>query len=891
MKLNEFIVENVLNALSRPGGVTISQANPGQPGSVTEVKKALAKHRIVTGITQDSNGNNTFQTADMGWSGPLDDTWSPALDTAIKLWKTSINFQDSTASLNTNMSEITRKDVDYLIGKALRGADEGNQSGLLFINNDGGREVDSGEMWTGSELPDWSYVVDTPVEEISNTSTMLLAIGKWGWYAIFLELINKKGMENRGVRSSEMQEYYNQLYVNQRQDPAIWYNRSWRGNIVRRAGVDAPATNRAGVKATLANGSEISFLPEMPTAGNAAQNLYTYFRDLANGLIPKFAQEDAEEAAQNDAPVQNVEAVMSDTDATSWVSQMHDALEFKFFAYLPFGRDANADEDSVKNLMAKISSAGDWDKLEVQYATTYNGEDLSAELVDSLDDQQYQEFVVTNLLRVRRIQPSTLFAAINWPNDADEDMEVQVEGRTYILNKALVNGAVAVSMQNRRIGGIDVKDVLVIDQVLKAAIESTGGTIPDINIEVTQEQKQLAGAIMLMVINDNVPEMVAFYTKQVPFSDSPAGNLGPMRLEAILEEAAVQVANGFSTANVQAWILQQVLDDREWLIGDGTEENPGAANIHFDSRYKDDSRQTTGFGSSDDDVETTDEQDDLIARLNNPEQRNAALAEIAAVTNVETEYDTIYRGYQSKYKEFLDEEITNEEDLFSKLLLESNEIPDEFIAIIDSIGPALAAPQLMAKLFLESQSNDWFGFFGAGTDDKMLQALVNQIQNITDYDSVNERYKSLTDAGGEDLIAAVDGEQVGIWGEGSYVEQLKTAIGRQSDIDLAKSGLTAPVQKVIRVMREEATPKNIRDLKRTISNIGPNGNFKEIEQVETVLELLSDIVANQTVIVDDQQNAFLEVVEELGEHGQSLDEDWFNNDFPTWKNNNSNAWF
>ena len=92
-------------------------------------------------------------------------------------------------------------------------------------------------------------------------------------------------------------------------------------------------------------------------------------------------------------------------------------------------------------------------------------------------------------------------------------------------------------------------------------------------------------------------------------------------------------------------------------------------------------------------------------------------------------------------------------------------------------------------------------------------------------------------------------------------------------------------------MREEATPKNIRDLKRTISNIGPNGNFKEIEQVETVLELLSDIVANQTVIVADQQTAFLEVIEDLGEHGQSLDEDWFNDDFPTWKNNNSNAWF
>lgn len=888
MKLNEFIVENVLTALDRAAGVTVSQTNPGLPGAVTEVKRALAKHRIVTGITQDSNGNNTFQTADMGWSGPLDDTWSPALDTAIKLWKTSINFQDSNAGLNANTSEITERDVNYLIRKRRHGDDAGNQSGLLFIDNQGVADAPAPDLqFTGIDF-NWSHVVDTPVEEISNTKTMLSAIGHMGWYAIFLELINKKGIEDRGAREMEIRECFNQLYVNQNSDPAIWYSQSWRANIVKRAGVDATATNRTGVKATLANGSEISFLPGMPTAGNAAQNLYTYFRDLSNGLMPKFAQENAEQRAQTNAPVQNVEAVMSDTDTTSWVRQMHDALEFKLFAYLPFGRDANADEDSVKNLMAKISSAGDWDKLEAAYATTFDGDDLSAELVNSLDDQQYESFVATNLLRVRRIQPSTLFAAINWPEGQDEDMEVQVDGLTYILNKALVNGAVAVSAQRRLRGGTNVKDVLVIDQVLKAAIESTGGTIPDINIAVTPENRALAGAMLVMVLDDKVPEMVAFYTKQVPFSDSPAGDLGPMRLQAILEEATVQVANGFSTENINEWILQQILDDREWLIGDGTEENPGAANVHFDSRYREDSGQTTGFGSSDDDVETTDEQNDLIARMINPEQRNAALAEIAAGSDVETEWDNIYRGYKSAHGDYIDDEITNEEALFSKLLGDTSDMPSEFIAIIDSIGPALAAPQLMAKLFLQSQSQEWFGFFGAGTNDPMLQALVDQIQNITDYDSVNERYKSLPDAGGEDLIAAVDGEQVGLWGEGSYVEQLKTAIGRSSDedIELSRLDLTTSVQKVVRTMRTEATPENILDLKRLINK----NNFPTIETVETMLELLGDVVARQTVTVEEQRTAFLEVVDDLGEQGESIDEDWFDDDFVTWKNNNSNQW-
>jgi hypothetical protein len=881
MKINQVIVENVLTAVLNQGGagVTLSAANTGQAGSVTEIKRALQKHKIVTGKSQDAAGNLVFQTADMGWSGPLDDTWTPALDVAIKLWKTSINIQEDKTALNASMSELRPIDLKYLIATKLFDSNAGSNAGLLFKNNAGTQPVENLPGFLTGQAVNFNYIVDTPPSEITNIRDMLEAIGFNGWNVIFTELLNKKQMEpNSQQRRSLYQEYFTQLSVMQDQAPEIWLTTTWRQKIVGRIGATATSTGRTATTATLANGSEMSFIP--PQSGTAA-GMYTHFKELANGLLQKFKQEDAEEQAQSDAPLQNAEPTMPEREMTTWARQMHDALEFNLIAYLPYGRDANADEDSVKNLMARVRSAGDWDKLEQVYATTFNGEDLSAELVDSLDDQQYTAFVVTNLLRVRRIQPLLLHSAINWP-EGDRDYPVEVNGVTYKLSRELEQGQVVVYK-----GSTAIKDVIVIDDVLKSAIEATGATIPNINIEATAENKELAGAILATVLNDKVPEMVAFYTNQAPFDKSAAGALGPRRLIGIYNEMSIQVANGFPDPSTAEWGYREILKDREWLLGDGTEANPGAANIHFDSRYRDESSESSGFGSSDDDVETTDEENDLIARLVSPDTRPAALAELAAlpVSQLETQWDRIYGAYKQAHGNYLDEEMTDEENLYSGILGDTTDIPEGFNAIISKIGPAQAAPQLMAKLFLASQSDEWFGFFGMGTDDDKIQALVDQIQNITDYDSVNERYKSLPDAKGENLIEAVDGEQTTVWGEGSYVEQLKAAIGA-AGADISRLGLTASVERVMRLMQTEATSENIKDLIRLINN----ENFETIDQVESVLELLSDIVASQTAVTDEQKTAFLEVVEDLGEQGQDIDEDWFD-DFSTWKSNNSNQWF
>ena len=57
MKLNEFIVENVLKQFRTAAGPGLSMNNPGNPdGShVVEIKRALKKHTLVTGKTQNGS--------------------------------------------------------------------------------------------------------------------------------------------------------------------------------------------------------------------------------------------------------------------------------------------------------------------------------------------------------------------------------------------------------------------------------------------------------------------------------------------------------------------------------------------------------------------------------------------------------------------------------------------------------------------------------------------------------------------------------------------------------------------------------------------------------------------------------------------------------------------
>jgi hypothetical protein len=106
--------------------------------------------------------------------------------------------------------------------------------------------------------------------------------------------------------------------------------------------------------------------------------------------------------------------------------------------------------------------------------------------------------------------PRILLNSVQFGN-TEETLDVSVEGATYKLNKELQRGKVEVSLRGKK-----VKDVLIVDAVLRQAIKDTGGMIPDLNITVSSENRAAAGAVLVSVIryftrNDSI----LYWTKTI----------------------------------------------------------------------------------------------------------------------------------------------------------------------------------------------------------------------------------------------------------------------------------------------------------------------------------------------------------------------------------------
>ena len=886
MKLNEFIVENVLKQFRTAAGPGLSMNNPGNPdGShVVEIKRALRKHTLVTGKTQ----NGSFQTAGPAWSGDESGTWDQTLDDAIRTWKNSINIQvNNPNELNTALGELREKDIRYLISTSLFPAGSGSMAGLLQIGNDGTTpgNQNTAATWEGQEV-DVNHVIDTPVEQVTDTAQMIAAIGFSGWYFILQELLNKREENTQGIQQSqnarltELNRMMVTIYERQNQFGSIWLEEVWKRGVVLKIS--------DGLTATLANGEEMKFSPPNWRNGSMreeAQQLYEYFRQLATGLIAKFKQQDSEANAARNAPDVVDTPTLDATTTTAWVTAMNQAFENSVSAgIIPGGRGFGYDREKISDLMNQLNTAGDWDQVEEAYDSQF--EDLSTQLVDELSEADYQSLVIRRLTALRRINPKLLYASIVWGQDTDS-MDVSIDEDTYTVVKQLDSNGFPVVNKGRR----EVNDVLVIDDALKAAIELSGGSVPDLNIEANEEHRAMAGAIIVTVINDRVPEMTAFYTMQDPFSESQFKSLGPRRLLGISEGAAVLVANGSSEESVAQWIHGQVMDDRLWLIGDESQDIEGAANVHFDSRYRDESEQSDGFGSDDDDVENTELETDLINRLFSPDARNAALAELGQIspdTELQRVYDRVYRGYQSTHGKWLDEDITQVSELENYVEGDQNNIPDGFKSIMGKIGIPYAAPTLMAQIFKESMEPGWFGW---GTDDNLLGALIAQIRNREDYLQVNERYKAKY---GSDLIDDVDAEDSS-WklnNDGEFVEALKLAIGE--DVDITREGISTPAMRAFSTMRNEPTANNIAAFRAKISK----SNFDSVGAVMYILDEINNIVLATPGASPEQQEEFLQIIADFEEtfegeraerRGYSAPK--FEDIIADWKLNNSDQWF
>ena len=869
MKLKDVIVENLLDALRTSGGPTFAMNNPGATdgSTVKAIKQLLSRHTLVTGVDKNTSSTFPYLTAGKAWGGPVNATWDQALDNAIKTWKQSINIQLGDNRLNTQTGELANRDLEMLQANLIKG---GQMDGLLEIIGD--KVTARTKKGPGHGMTfDVNTVIDTPVEEVRNTVDLINAITPSGWHAIMYELCIRKGM-NYQQSMAELSRLIPVVYERQDQMPDMWLTNVWLGQIVLKRGTRT--------KAVLANGKEMPFYIPLSGGGGyekQAQKAYVFFKELANGLLEKFrnAENVAKKDKINPAKV-DINPTFKEIDKVRWITAMNEALENDWIAFIPGGRSVDNDVGAVATLMSQLQTVGDWDMVEDAYNAKFT-DDLSVRLNEELDETEYASHVVRHLMRIRRINPRQLLGAVQFGDT--QELEVEFNGEKYKLSKEDNNPVV-------KLGTGEITDVLLIDDVLKTAITNTGGNIPDINAEITPENMQTAGEMVVTVLNDQLPEMVAFYTNQTPFDESDVARiLGPERLLGLQNEVGIQIANNFDTTYTMSFIYNEIMDDRKWLIGDGTEDNPGAANVHFDVAYEEESQGKTGFSKSADDVELSDDDKDIVNRLLNNQTRGGALIELSQATDP-SQYKRIYRGMVRETKAHAIDvlAIKDSDELMEYILGNNNEVPEEFKAVIEAFGVAIAAPMHTAKLFKESQTDQW-GFFGIGTNDEAMSVLVGLIRNREDYLNVNERYRE--QGFGEDLINDIDGEQVAIWNEGSYVEELKAKIGRRSDVELARLNLPSVLQDRLSAVLDDPSVENLKDVK----SFSTGRNLTEISQLEAVLTFLHQVVTTAPSLDDEQQAILLEIVDHYGELGKVIDEKWYNDDFAEWKTNNSQQWF
>lgn len=852
MKLGELLTEAPLASYGRNyAGPRLGPNNIGFPNgdTVKQLKAALARHQLYI----PGQPENPSQKA---WIGDNTGEWTQALSDAVIAWKRSINAQDGSARLDDRTPELSPRAIDYLLFKELY--TQSTNAGLLKRTGSGtAAGTAKTAPWTGQTV-DLATVIDTPTESIKNVQDFLAAITFSGWSAILEELIAKKEYSSQS-RAAEMQRMLKEIYVKQNHTPYIWLQ-SWEDNVLREDGED--------LKATLVNGTEIPFHPVRSGSFNGqwgsmavgAQRLYDYFKVMGNGLLRK-AQEAFVAAQQVDRekeenPVVNSPS-LTNQQISVWVVDMNEAITKRWYGNIP-GIDG-IESSSVRDLMAQLKTSGDWDKVSAEYNDTYKPKILSKQLVDNLSEDDYNSYVVRNLSRIRRINLEPFFYSIKFGN-TEESVTVEYEGKEYTVMKAKQNGRIVVKQGNE-----EVKDVLVIDGVLRAAITKTEGVIPDFNVALTEENIASAKQLTLITVEQTAPYMVPYYTAQEPFDKMVAPGMGMARLTGLATEAARMLTNGIGQENVVDWLANQVLADAEWLIG--------LDEVHFDKRWQETSnaQKIKDFGGILDVQDATDEEKDLAERIHRAETREEAFAEILNSNDPESFYERMYRIFKEEHGQTIDERVFNgKTDELAALIMKGTPISDAgFSAVITQIGPAKAAPLTMAKLYEDSMKGEWWEIFG-GTNEELVKKLTKVISDREDYQLVNEYYKQYV-AGAQDLIDDLDDEY--LWDYDDINQNLRAAIGEPAST-ISKADLDPGLQRILGNLSEETTTQNLEKVRDELQKRDNNyftvykddkpTMMLDQEKIATVFVFLTNLVEESgNVFTDEQKELFIEILDAM----------------------------
>ena len=868
MKLIDILLEGNLDIYRTQQRLSLN-AQDHNAQAVIDLKQALAQHTLVTSV-------NPLRTAGRAWTGPIDGTWTPALDNAIIQWKESINRQIGRPLLAISPSIQGANDVDYLLYK--RRFTDGSKAGLLKINNRG--EIDS----ESRQAPSFSNRVyqhgklgDIEREDVVDTRTFIEAIGFSGWMIILNHLAMEK-YEDPADREQEIKRMMPVVESSYQLFPDKWRNR-WVQEVVR---------SQRQATATLGTGETMSFVPPAVSGGpeTAAKTLYDYFSKMAVGLF----QLEEQQRQQQDAQVSSRNTNQPEMNAAghaAWATNMHNALENNFIAIFT-SRDVDNDSESVSQLFNQLRTAADYDACAAEYEKQF-GEKLDERLVEELDDDQYARIVKLSLEAIQRIAPLAMLGAINF-GDEQNSIQVEHQNQTYTIERQPVANSAVVKLGNQ-----PVKNVILQDAILKVGINQTGGTVPDLNVEVTPESLDQAKILFVTALDENYPEMVAWYTNQTPFDEIVSVPFGDKMALAKVDRGARYIQTGMNDASVISWFTQEIKKDRDFLIGTEEEPESAAVNIYFDPKYKDEGARgrngnfSTSLGDEAEE-NLTDEEIDLVDRLytNNEEEFDAAIDDLISQPNAASEMESIYRVFEARHGEPFDTVIGGEEAVQS--VLEGSDLDSESpinkLLSTNGITLALIASDTMGKMFKDS-IDGW----QSSNDRTRMQQLIAQITNRKDYDLVNETYQ--IHGGSEDLLEDLYEEENTVatgfgWFDNSLAKQLAAKIGREDALEIRRSGLPVEVIDSLSDLQEEPTLQNAKTLRTRVSRISD----LDRNQVQIILQGIQNITEDFGPEVEqDVKDEINEFVNEIADIVREKDTEWYDRWFYDRWWQNIKGWF
>lgn len=797
----------LLDILTEAGGLdaiigTTSRLNAqsGNPQQIQELKTQLSRHTLVTNL--DANGELVL--GNRAWVGPVDSEWTLALSDAITAWKRSVNFQLEKAgrsdTLNTaGPGVISGNDLKYLSQTAL------TPQGLLRVASAPRRATPQAPPFEGQKYS--RQLGQESSAGINTIRDMVNAIGWSGWYRLSWALSDIKGAsEDKSSRNEAAKRFILDVYSYMNETSPL----PWIDNFNK-------STYTLGNQDRVINGVNLKIDVRLtPTQ---------IYEKLAPVLLKLWEGDAQEEAERNEvtAAAGRGEAVVAGDDITQIARNLHTAM----FG----GTGIGTDEQAINEELKKLRSSGDWNNLVSKYSEMFEGRTLHVDLYDELKQspEDYANYVTANLVRLNVINHLLLHSMINF--GSAESVAVSLDSTSYQVNRERENNKVVID-------GYDEFDDIVIDQILKAALESQGTAVPEnLTVETTTDDKQTAGGAFIAAVEEQYPEMVTWYTYQEPFKtpDNKYPDIGGMRLKGIVDQAAQLVAVGTSTVALNSFILEEIRKDREWLVGTG-ENNPGVANIKFDDKYGSEGGATGRYfpETSDDDlVELDADEQELVDALISEQDPliRQAISVILDNGNSESFYIKLYQGAAPQH--YLDKQL-GKDDTVKEYVLNRADDDSHLMRLINVLGVPVSAPRTMAELFKEA--SEWSLWEGP-TDDKLLTALIDLIRNKSDYNLVDARYRALPKASGQSLLEDMGNEQwIQRWGD-TYYNRLARKIG-DSDIALVSAETSSRLRSAMDDISETLDESTVDALETAI---GREGTIP-FKKVNPILDALDEIV-------------------------------------------------